>query len=354
MLRAVAATVRERGGSVQTAFTPVARDRPWLAELEADDVPVAFCPPGPKRNRARFVQDLIGESSEPAVVHTHFTSFDLPATSAVRGRPATAVFWHVHSRLRRERGVRARNAVKFAFAGRRVDGILCVAPDIAAAVQARHAPRDRVVLLPNAIDLSRFPPQARARAAEARRRLRIGTQARVLMHFGWDWGRKGGDLFLEAVRPLVEREGVVAVTVGGGQAARASRKRLGLPEDLVRVIDPTEDVSMLYAAADVFVSTSEAEGMPYSVAEALASGLAVVATDIPGHAFIAHEAGNVRLTLHEPDEVAAAVRSALATDPAIAAAAAARARSRVASRLDLEAWAQRVVDMYEDALSTGA
>jgi glycosyltransferase involved in cell wall biosynthesis len=354
MLRSVAAAVRERGGSVEAAFTPVARDRPWLAELESDAVPVSFAPAGDRRARARFLDELAGGQDEPAIIHTHFTSFDLPAVTVARARPGTSVFWHVHTRLRPERAVRARNSVKFAFAGRRVNGILCVAPEIAAAVQARHAPRDRVVLLPNAIDLDRFPQRSRARSAEGRRRLKVRGEVPVLLHFGWDWHVKDGDLFVETVSRLAARQPLVAFTVGGGGPARAARQRAGLSDDVLRVIEPTDDVAALYAAADVFVATSRAEGMPFAVAEALASGLPVVATDIPGHAEIAHRAGNVRLTLQDPDEVAAAVSRALATDPKLAAAAGARARDRVAAHMDLDAWSERVVDMYERVLAAAA
>lgn len=354
MLRSVAAEVRRRGGSVETAFTPVARHRPWLAELESDSVPFCFAPAGDRRTRARFLAELADAQDEPAIIHTHFTSFDLPAVTVARARPRTAVFWHVHTRLRPERAVRARNSVKFAFAGRRVNGILCVAPEIAAAVQARHAPRDRVVLLPNAIDLERFPQRSRARSAEGRRRLRVRGAVPVLLHFGWDWDVKNGDLFVETAKRLAERQPVVAFTVGGGQAARAARDRVGLGEDVLRVIEPTADVASLYAAADVFVATSRAEGMPFAVAEALASGLPVVATDIPGHAELAHRAGNVRLTLHEADEVAAAVSRALTTDSQLVAAAGARARGRVASQMNLDAWSGRVVDMYEQVLAAAA
>jgi glycosyltransferase involved in cell wall biosynthesis len=233
-----------------------------------------------------------------------------------------------------------------------VDKILCAAPEIAADVESRHVDRDRVVLLPNALDVERFPPRSRARTAEARRRLKIRADAKVLLHFGWDWDAKGGDLFVAAVRRLSERERVVAVTVGGGGAARMARDRAGLGED-IRVIEPTEDVSGLYAAADVFVATStvRAEGMPVAVAEALASGLPVVATDIPSHAELALRAGNVRLTLHDGDEVAAAVRSALATEPRLAAHMGSRARERLSEQMDLEAWSERVVGLYERALA---
>jgi len=354
MLRALGKEVRTRGGTMQIALTARARDRPWLAELEADDLPFAVCPAGPARVRARFLEELMGKNGGPTVVHTHFTQFDLPAVRAAAGRPDTAVFWHVHSRLHDERAIRVRNALKYALAGRRVDGILCVAPNIAQAVTARHAPRDRVVLLPNAIDLERFPTRARARTAEARRQLRIPADARVLLHFGWDWETKGGDLFVDAVKRVVGREPVVGVTVGGGNPARSARRRLGLAEDVLRVVDPTDDVATLYAAADVFIATSEAEGMPFAVAEALASGLPVVATDIPGHAYLAHVAGNVRLTDRDPDEVASAVRRTLAADADIAAASAARARGRIATELDLEAWSKRVVDLYRQALPAAA
>jgi glycosyltransferase involved in cell wall biosynthesis len=351
MLRAVAAAVRDRGGTVEMAFTPVARDRPWLAELEADGIPVSFAPSGDRRARGRFLDELAGRSPEPAVLHTHFTSFDLPAVRAARNRGGTAVFWHVHTRLRHERAVRARNAVKFGLAGRRVNGILCVAPEIAAAVQARHAPRDRVMLVPNAIDLARFPPRGRARTAEGRRRLGLRGDSTVLLHFGWDWDVKGGDLFVAAVQRLAAEGPLVALTVGGGAAAEASRRRAGLGRDVLRVVEPIEDVTSLYAAADVFVATSRAEGMPFAVAEALASGLPVVATDIAGHSHLAHEAGNVRLTLQEPEEVAAAIRRALGTESSLAQAMGARARERVAHQMDLGAWSKRVVALYERALA---
>jgi glycosyltransferase involved in cell wall biosynthesis len=142
----------------------------------------------------------------------------------------------------------------------------------------------------------------------------------------------------------------VAVSVGGGAAARAARQRAGLDDASLRVIDPVEDVTSLYAAADLFLATSRSQGMPFSVAEALASGLPVVATDITGHADLAHRAGNVRLTLEDADEVAAAVWRALATDPRLADDMGQRARSRVATELDLGAWTERIVELYERAL----
>ncbi|HKP92039.1 MAG TPA: glycosyltransferase family 4 protein [Thermoleophilaceae bacterium] len=349
MLRAVAGAVRERGGTVEVALPDGARERPWLRELEEASIPVSFAPARDRRGSARCLAGL-AEGGEPTILHTHFASFDLPAISVARDRPATQVFWHVHRSPEQRRGLHVRSAVRFARAARRVNKILCAAPDIAAAVQSRHAPAERVVLLPDAIDLERFPPRNRARTAEARRRLGLRAGARVLLHFGWDWEAKGGELFVAAARHLSERESVVAVTVGGGARARAARAKSGLTDDQMHVIEPLDDVATLYAAADVFVSTSRLEGVPFAVAEALASGLPVVATDIPGHAELAHRAGNVRLALREPDEVAATIRSALSADARLVEDMGARARARVSEQLDLGSWSERLVGLYERAL----
>lgn len=351
MLRAVASAVRDRGGSVEVALADTARERPWVGDLADAGIPVSFAPARDRRGSARCLAGLAASDAEPALLHTHFASFDLPAVNVARERPATPVFWHVHRAPERLRGLHVRSAVRFARAARRVDRILCSAPEIAAAVQSRHAPAERVVLLPDAIDLDRFPRRTRARTAEARRRLGLRAGSRVLLHFGWDWEAKGGDLFVDAFSRLRERDALVAVTVGGGAPARAARERAGLADDVLRVIDPVEDVAALYAAADVFVSTSRAEGTPFAVAEALASGLPVVATDIPAHSELAHRAGNVRLALREADEVAAAVRSALATDARLSEDMGARARARVSEQLDLTAWSERLVGLYERALS---
>src|SRR5262249_1721575 len=148
---------------------------------------------------------ILGESTAPTVVHTHFTTFDVPAVLAAVGRPNTVVLWHMHGHERSTPAVRARGWIKDAVFGRRVSGILCVAPDVAEAVRDGGAPRGRVAFVPNAINTKRFPLVTEERARRARQELSIEPDTAVLLHFGWDWERKGGDLFLAATKILLGR-----------------------------------------------------------------------------------------------------------------------------------------------------
>jgi len=64
---------------------------------------------------------------------------------------------------------------------------------------------------------------------------------------------------------------------------------------------PHERVLDLMLASDIFLNTSLHEGMPGAVMEAMAAGLAVIATDVPGnHALIASMRTGVLVPLHAP------------------------------------------------------
>ena len=282
------------------------------------------------------------------MLHTHFTRFDVAAVMAARRRPGVSVLWHIHSPQKPALAVRARNLIKYGLLGRRTFRILCVAPDIAVDVRRRGGPADRVEFFPNAIDTERFTPAGPSERAAARAALGLPSDVPVVLHFGWDWDRKGGDVFLQSLALLRGELAILGVTVGGGEAARdlAARLKLG---DSLRILDPDPDVRRLYAAADVFASTSRAEGMPFAVAEALCSGLSVVASDLPGHRAVAGGVAACPIVPLEPAPVAEALRGLLARPSEAADHEAAEARRSIVDRLDLRAWSQRLADLHASA-----
>lgn len=350
MLRALTRVARARGFDVETIFTPVGRGREWVSELQAEEIPVRFSPTTGRRELRSWLESVVAEEKRPTVLHTHFTAFDVPAAQVAATAPETAAFWHVHSRARPELSVRARNVAKHLLFGRDVSGILCVAPDIATAMRRRFAPRRRVTFLPNAIDVERFPPVNPARRTAARKELRLPSDRRVLLHFGWDWQRKGGDLLLRAMSALVLSDpALIVASVGAGAEAQDLAARLGL-ERHFRALEPTDRVQALYAAADVFVSSSRAEGMPFSVAEALICGVPVVASDIPGHAQIGTGLDACRLTRLEPGALATGITEILSRSSADAHEQACLARAQIRATMDLRPWAERVLRIYEQAM----
>ena len=143
----------------------------------------------------------------------------------------------------------------------------------------------------------------------------------------------GGELFAETLA-RVRADGIpaVGVSVGGGGEAAAAGERLGLG-DALRAPPPSEDVRRYYAAADMLLATSRAEGgePTFSILEALGSGLAVVATDIPGHRLKPPAPRALRVGPAEPGALAELARRALQAGEAARAAEAQQASAWVAS-----------------------
>ena len=350
MVRALAAGARDRGWDVQVVFGADSAACGWIGDFERDGTPLRFVELGSRRTLRREVAGLLAESDLPTVLHTQFTAFDVPAALAARRRPGTGVVWQLQSPARTDPLGWARGVVKLGVLGRLADRIVCVAPDLAEAVRRRGAPRDRVVFVPNATDTSAFGLVSAADRAQARAQLDLPPHEPVLLHFGWDWQRKGGDLFLEAVRALLDRgRRVTALAVGGGEAATELAQRLGIA-DAVVVRGPEQRVQLLYAASDLFVSPSRAEGTPFSMLEALASGVPVAASSIPGQEVVGRGLSACRLVPLDALALADAVESLLDRGGESAAADAAAAAARVRSEYDLQTWVERMLALYESVL----
>ncbi len=157
MLRAVMGAARERGWECEVVFTPVSQERAWLAELAQDSIPYRFAPAGASRRELTgWVAELLAERGGPAVLHTHFTHFDVAAAMAAARRRDTRVIWHVHTPHFKGPAAFARNYLKYAVFGRRAEQILCVSPELVRTITQRGAPRGRVEFLHNAVDVDRF------------------------------------------------------------------------------------------------------------------------------------------------------------------------------------------------------
>lgn len=139
---------------------------------------------------------------------------------------------------------------------------------------------DRVTIVPNGLDFERIRHEMRA--GTLRREIGVDADVPIVGFVGKDSPVKNAPRFLEIVRRLRHvRPDVQAVLVGRslGESAR-SRLAPDLPRTAVHFLGPRNDVPALLADATVLIVTSESEGCPNVVLEALAVGTPVVSADV--------------------------------------------------------------------------
>src|SRR5258706_11346412 len=165
---------------------------------------------------------------------------------------------------------------------------------------ANYFHRDDVRVLPNGVDTAQFSPSARlALRAEARRRRAIYETDFVLLLIGNDWRVKGLETVLRAMSYL---RGLPFLVIAAGDDSPSPfsqiAKSLGISERC-RFEPSREDVLDFYAAADLYVSTSEEDSFGMPVAEAMACGLPAITSIFAGVSSLLHD-GVDSLILRDP------------------------------------------------------
>jgi glycosyltransferase involved in cell wall biosynthesis len=136
----------------------------------------------------------------------------------------------------------------------------------------------------NGIDVRGFGRAVKsADGLKVRDRLGISTDSKVLLNVGRYVEAKAQSDLMEGLS-RTELNNLETIIVGHGpleSELRSTSIRLGV-DDRTHITGRVKDVEPYYAAADAFVSTSRAEGLPVTILEAMSSKLPVVAPDIPG------------------------------------------------------------------------
>lgn len=334
-----------RGRAV--ADTPTAEVRDGLSVYH----PRFLCPPlvgktldaalyaaslGPflRRLRRRFPFDLID---------AHFTFPDGVAAAwlgCLFRRPVAVTVRGSHDL--RHAGFRLRRR-QIGFALRTAAHVIVVSRSLAAFAADLGAAPDKIRVIPNGVDSTRFFPSDRE---EARSRLDLSPDRVVLLGVGTLTESKGHRRLIELLPDLLSvRPKLLYVAVGNDTRRRDHRRqleatvrRLGL-EAHVWILGPRpqEEVRTWMAAADLFCLATRTEGWCNAIAEALACGLPVVTTDVGGNSeIVRHGHDGFLVPFWDRARFAAAVLAALDAPwdrEAIAARAARRSWHRVAEEV---------------------
>lgn len=140
---------------------------------------------------------------------------------------------------------------------------------------------DQIEVIHNGVDRSRFEYQGGQE--EARRALGLPATVPVVGMLGRLTFEKRVDLFLEAARRVISRIPECRFLVVGAGDLLEPMKRLATEMGLeVSFTGERHDMDRVLSALDLLALSSDFEGLPNVVMEAMAAGRPVVATDLGG------------------------------------------------------------------------
>jgi glycosyltransferase involved in cell wall biosynthesis len=230
--------------------------------------------------------------------------------------------------------------------------LIAVSSEIAGELVKNGADPARITTILNAIDHTRFRRDP-ARVAGARAALGLAAGDITIGAVGRLEPQKRFDLLLEAFARLrIDEPRLRLIIAGDGSLKRQleqQRDALGLADRVVFTGHVT-DVIPVYLALDLFVQSSDYEGTPNAVLEAMAMQTPIVATEAGGTAELVHDGVHGRIIpVGKLDRLIAGINAALAS-PDQTRRMADGARRRVEGELSFESRCRRVEAVYQEVV----
>ena len=329
-----------RGHVVFAALSPGSAVRPLLPSISDDNIFEA-----PMRNAlnlatavklSRFVSH-----KRIDIVHAHVAR-DYPLAALAAGRSPARLVLTRH--------------VLFPVSGihrltrRRTARVIAVSEAVAEALRTQGIfAADKITVIHNGIDLSRFSPRERS---ESRSMIRVGMVGHLAEI-------KGQADFVQAAALVCAQRTDVEFVIAGEDKSKSGENRRRL-EKLIAELGVAgrlhlqgwvEDIPELLSTFDLFVSPARSEPFGLSIVEAMAAGVPVIATMSEGAREILRDGETGRMVpINDVPALAQAMLS-LIDNPAQRSAMAQQARADVRARFSLEEMVTRTESVYADVIS---
>jgi glycosyltransferase involved in cell wall biosynthesis len=239
----------------------------------------------PEKFRAEF-NAILDEGYDAVHLHTsYWKSFTVEELAAARGVPVVVVHSHnsnlggLPAKADRKEALAIHEKKKSEFTTELATHFCACSKLAADWLFGPRIPRDRIAVLPNAIDVEKFAfnPDVRRRC-----RIELGIDGKfVIGHVGRFEYQKNHDFLLDVFAETAkEVPSAVLLSVGVGELfdeIKAKAERLGIL-DRILFLGKRNDVENLYQAMDAFALTSRFEGLAIVLIEAQCAGLATTTT----------------------------------------------------------------------------
>jgi glycosyltransferase involved in cell wall biosynthesis len=240
---------------------------------------------------------------------------------------------------------------EFSDAQSDISAFICLNSGVRAELRAAGVPPHKIISIPNGVDTHRFTVGDRQARAAARSGHGIGPDETVALFVGRLTLQKRLDLLVDAVA-AADVEGLKLLLVGPVDATYGPAFDTGALPAAVSWPGPTRFPERYYPLADFYVSTSLAEGMSNSALEAMASGLPLLLSDIPGHRELVDDGRNGWLVQPAVPDLAERVARLPARDRLEAMGK--ESRRLAEEEFSLPKVAVQYIRVYEDLLTGGA
>jgi glycosyltransferase involved in cell wall biosynthesis len=305
--------------------------------------------PAPARRAAGLWRDIqrleaVLGGERLAMLHTNCMGFDQGPVAGRRAR-APLILGTLHVDPPAPDSVGDSDWLSRRLAGhnmRALDASIAVSAHTGAAWQRLYRETPEPVMIHNGVDVDAFQPVARD-----------PNLCVVVMVARMTRAKGGLDLLKAAEKLATEVRHLHLVFAGTGDLLDELKTRVaaGPLAGRVRFLGHVEDVASVYGAASIAVLPSHAETFGYSVLEAMACGLPVLATRVGGIPELVKDGETGFLVgAHNVDELAARLRH-LALDPDLRATFGVAARQRAEARFSVSRMTDATLAVYSQLLN---
>jgi glycosyltransferase involved in cell wall biosynthesis len=229
--------------------------------------------------------------------------------------------------------------------------VIAVSSEVGASIERHLGKRVPISVISNGVSLERFAPDELGRA-KARAQLDLPPAGAVVGAVAVFRKQKRLDLWLEvASAVLAQRPDAKFLLVGDGPLRSevvAQARSLGLEKALV-LPGLQADVRPYLAAMDAYLMTSDFEGLPIALLEAMASGVTPVVTDAGGIGeVVEHGRSGFVSARGDKQAIIAALSQVLAATPEQRRSWGTAARQRVATAFSTARMMSQIEQVYLD------
>ncbi len=211
-------------------------------------------------------------------------------------------------------------------------------------------PADRIDVIHNGVDTTRYRPAEPGERRAARAELGIDANAVTVTHVASIKPLKRQDALVRAMAPLMQSRADVHLVFAGDGPMREHCERLARHlgiADRTHFLGIREDVERVFHASDVIALPSRTEVFPNVVLEAMAAGVPVVATDVGCVREMVAD-GETAILVDEGDDAALAeALTRLVRDAELRARFGAAARERVTRHFPIERMCDARTRLFE-------